>query len=202
MKARRSNFEKKFRNVWATGPTGVSYMQMTIKDDPNDVLSKLFKETMIADEWNVISSVKRSWLAHGHESSESQRHHVTMITSDDRVAEAIELIVAYAQGQGETTSDQIPFDLIVTPLATGSKDYLEWVKLQTLKRDDGTAFFNKAAPKALKPVTDLSEEPEVKDSADEGEEEVQTKVEETQLPKKSKSLWGTDPEDEGEEDDE
>lgn len=173
---------------------------MTIKDDPNDVLSRLFKETMIADEWNIVSSVKRSWLNHGHESAESQRHHVTMITSDDRVAEAIELIVAYAADQKETFNDQIPFDLIVTPLASGSKDYIEWVKLQTLKRDDGTAFFNKAAPKALKPVTDLSEEPEVKESADEGEEEVQTKVEETKIPKKS--LWGTDPEDEGEEDDE
>jgi len=130
---------------------------------------------MIADEWNVVTTVKRSWLEHGHESYTNDRHHVTMITSDDRVAEAIELIVPYADAQGETKEDKIPFDLIVTPLATGSKDYIEWVKLQTLKRDDGTAFFNKAAPKALKPVTDLTTEPEVKDD----EEEVQTKVEET-----------------------
>lgn len=152
---------------------------------------------MIADEWNVVSSVKRSWLVNGHESYDQNRHHVTMITSDDRVAEAIEVIVPYADAQGETKDDKIPFDLIVTPLATGSKDYIEWVKLQTLKRDDGTAFFNKAAPKALKPVTDKTVEPEVKDEeGEEGDEqELQTKVEETKLGK-SNSLWGSDPSDE------
>jgi hypothetical protein len=151
MAQRRAKFEQKFRNVWSTGPTGVSFMQMTINNDPSDMISRLYKETMVADEWNVVSSVKRSFLKDRKMTSESNRHHVTLVTSDDRVAEAIELIVDYAAD--ETKVDGIPFDLIVTPLATGSKDYIEWVKVQTLKRDDDTAFYNKAAPKALKAIT-------------------------------------------------
>lgn len=47
----------------------------------------------------------------------------------------------------------MPFDLVVTPLATGSKDYIDWVKLQTLKKDDSTAFFNDGASAALQPIT-------------------------------------------------
>jgi len=70
-------------------------MQMTIQQDPSDLISRLFKDTLVADEWNVVSSVKRSWLTHGHESYVDNRHHLTFITSDDRVAEAIELIVNY-----------------------------------------------------------------------------------------------------------
>ena len=55
MADRRAKFEKKFRNVWSTGPTGVSYLQMTAHDNVDDLIGKLFKGTMIADEYNVVS---------------------------------------------------------------------------------------------------------------------------------------------------
>lgn len=58
---RRSKFESKFRNVWSNGPTGVSYLQMTAEKDPSELISKLFKDTMIADEWKA-KEVKRSFL--------------------------------------------------------------------------------------------------------------------------------------------
>lgn len=67
---------------------------------------------------------------------------MTFITSDDRVAEVIEEVAKWYDKKKE---GDIPFDLIVTPLATGSKDYIDWVKLQTLKNDDSTAFFNEKA---------------------------------------------------------
>jgi hypothetical protein len=35
---------------------------------------------------------------------------------------------------------------VVVPLATGSKEYIEWVKQQTLKKDESAAFFNEQAP--------------------------------------------------------
>ena len=41
-----------------------------------------------------------------------------------------------------TTGTYPAFDAVVTPLATGSKEYITWVKTQTLKKDGGTAFFN------------------------------------------------------------
>jgi len=64
-------------------------------------------------------------------------HKIVMVTSDDRVAELIETVARY-----NPNKDKYPaFDLIVTPLATGSKNYIEWVKLQTVKKDNNTMFF-------------------------------------------------------------
>lgn len=187
MADRRAKFEQKFRNVWSTGATGASYMQMTTHDDPNELISKLFKGTMIADEWNVVSSVKRSYMSHGHQTYDSEAHHLTMITSDDRVAEAIETVAAWYDGSRQ---EGTPFDLVVTPLATGSKDYIEWVKLQTLKKDDETAFFNEQAKPAMKARTGRVDERRVQSEGTDGDIKDYARVQTGQ------SLWSSDPEEE------
>lgn len=69
-----------------------------------------------------------------------------MLTSDDRVAEAIEECATFYAKSGNKGHHMYPvFDLIVTPLVTGSKEYIEWVKLQTQPRDASASFFNKQA---------------------------------------------------------
>lgn len=69
-----------------------------------------------------------------------------MLTSDDRVAELIEEVA-----ENDPNSRKYPaFDLIVTPLATGSVEYIEWIKQQTMKKDPEAAFYNKAPSKAMK----------------------------------------------------
>jgi len=84
--------------------------------------------------------------------SESDVHKIIMITSDDRVPEAIEEVAAYfncsCSHKPDVTFEQMypKFDLIVTPLATGSKEYIDWIKLQTMKKTPGLAFYNKIAP--------------------------------------------------------
>jgi uncharacterized protein involved in tolerance to divalent cations len=138
MAARRSAFEKAFRNVWATGDTGVSMIHMTAPKLTGDLLNNLFKKTLVADAADVVSNVKKSWNNRGRIVWDNERHEINMLTSDDRVAEAIEEVAVFMNKFHES----IPFDLVVTPLATGSKDYIQWVKLQTLKKDDSTAFFN------------------------------------------------------------
>lgn len=45
MAERRAKFEQKFRNVWSTGSTGVSLVQMTAHTDPEELISRLFKDT-------------------------------------------------------------------------------------------------------------------------------------------------------------
>ena len=65
---------------------------------------------------------------------------MTFVTSDDRVAEVIETAATWTASSDDRRA--ISFDTVVIPLATGSKDYIEWVKLQTLKKDDSAAFFN------------------------------------------------------------
>ena len=48
-----------------------------------------------------------------------------MISSDDRIADVIEEVATFMA----KFKEPILFDLVVTPLATGSKEYIEWVKL-------------------------------------------------------------------------
>lgn len=59
------------------------------------------------------------------------------MTSDIRVAELIERIA-----KNQVGSDKIPFDAIIVPLQNASPDYIDWVKLQTMKKDPELAFFN------------------------------------------------------------
>ena len=195
MAERRANFEKKFRNVWSTGATGVSMMQMTTSQNPDEIITKLFKGTMIADDWNVVKNAKRTYAPNGHITYDSNIHHMTMITSDDRVAEAIEEIAAWSEPAEK--EEKVPFDLVVVPLATGSKEYIEWVKQQSLKKDDATAFFNEEAMPAMKPLTETVEEKKEKASSKaDDSSHVQIDSE------KKKSMWSSDPEDEDEEEDE
>jgi len=53
MAARRSAFEKAFRNVWATGDTGVSLIHMTMPSKSDDLIARLFNQTMVADVADV-----------------------------------------------------------------------------------------------------------------------------------------------------
>jgi uncharacterized protein involved in tolerance to divalent cations len=121
---------------------------MTTAEDPEDLIGRLYHDTMVADEWDMVKSVKRNYLKNGQTQWADDRHHLTMITSDDRVAEAIEEVAAWSNRK-----DGMPFDLVVLPVATGSKEYIEWVKLQTLKKDGDTAFFNVAAEAEIKALT-------------------------------------------------
>lgn len=90
MAARRSAFEKAFRNVWATGSTGVSMLHMTLPGHVEQLTAKLFKNTMVADVTDYAENAKKSWT-HNHKITwDDHRHKLTMVTSDDRVAEAIE----------------------------------------------------------------------------------------------------------------
>lgn len=149
MAARRTAFEKAFRNVWATGDTGVSLIHLTMPGHSDELITKLYKKTMVADVADYKTDIKKSWLSNNHISYDSTRHRLVMISSDDRVAEVIEETASFMAKFNEPH----PFDLVVTPLATGSKEYIEWVKLQTLKKDDSTAFFNVQAESEIEALT-------------------------------------------------
>ena len=50
-----------------------------------------------------------------------------LVTSDERVPELIETVNNFTS----KLSNDVPLDLIVTQVSTGSKEYIEWVKAQT-----------------------------------------------------------------------
>ena len=141
MAERRAKFEKRFRNVWSTGPTGVSLVQFTTEsvEGAETLISRLFRKTLIADVEEYKQNINRVYLTKsGAMSSTQDIHKIVMVTSDDRVAELIEEIANHDPNHFSYPA----FDAVVVPLATGSKEYITWVKTQTLKKDGSTAFFN------------------------------------------------------------
>lgn len=99
---------------------------MTSNQNPEELITRLFRDTMVADVVDTQNHIKRSVIKHGRLHWEDGRHRITMVTSDDRVAEVIEAVGAWTH---DPIYEQVPFDTVVVPLATGSKDYINWVKL-------------------------------------------------------------------------
>jgi hypothetical protein len=148
MTTQRSVFENAFRNVWLTGPTGLSLVQFTTTsvEQAETIISSAFKKTLVADVMEYKQSLRKAIPTDQNQLVDL--HKVVMVTGDDRVAELIEEINLGMQNP--------LFDVLVTTLATSSKEYADWVKLQTQKKDHSTAFFNigpQAAIKALKRAT-------------------------------------------------
>jgi len=126
MAKRKSEFEAKFRNVWATGPTGVSYFQFSInnKEDADALVSKLFAKTLIADVEVIEQGEMRQWVENGKVVDAGMTFKVIGVTSDDRVAELIEEVASNNPNKASIQN----FNFVVTTLATGSVEYLKWVK--------------------------------------------------------------------------
>lgn len=74
---------------------------------------------MAAEVMEYKQPLRRSIF--GNQNQEQDLHKVVMVTSDDRVAELIEEIGAGMHNPF--------FDVLVTTLATSSKEYSDWVKL-------------------------------------------------------------------------
>ena len=140
MSKRKSEFEAKYRNVWATGPTGVSYFQFSVnnKQDAEELVSKLFSKTLIADVEIILEGEMRQYIDNGKVVDAGKTYKVIGVTSDDRVAELIEEINDVNPNKKSVQN----YNVVVYTLATGSVEYLKWVKEQTLPHDPQLAFFN------------------------------------------------------------
>lgn len=65
MAERRSKFESSFRNVWSTGPTGVSLVQFTSEtiEGAESLVTALFRKTLIADVEEYKCPLNRAYLS-------------------------------------------------------------------------------------------------------------------------------------------
>jgi hypothetical protein len=83
---------------------------------------------------DFINDPEMDW---GHHKHRENNHRLSGVTNDDRVAELIEMVAAHNVG-----SAAVPFDCIITPIINGSPDYLEWIQIQTMKKDPSLAYYN------------------------------------------------------------
>lgn len=141
MALRRKEFEHKFKFVWTTGPTGCSkfYVTAPTQASGEKLIAALLAKTLTADVEQQNVNIRREFITNADQTFEHREnvHRITGVTKDERVAELIEEISAHKIG-----SDLVPFDAIITPLINASPDYIDWVKLQTMKKDFNVAFYN------------------------------------------------------------
>ena len=126
------------------------HLTVETRDVAEFLITKLFQKTLIADVTDYQSGVSRRYTKFGKMITEDSQHSLVMITSDDRVAELIEEV---ASSSVNKSSNPGYFDLVVTPLATGSKEYITWVKEQTMKVSDIPMYYNENANLTVKPLT-------------------------------------------------
>jgi len=134
MSEKRAIFETKFRNVWSTGPTGVSRFRLSsdTKGAAESLIGHLFTQTLVADVEISKNFVARVLNMKGKTTYRNGGVDlVTGVTSDDRIAELVEAVASHDPNHTKAPE----FDLVVMPLAGGSTEYLQWVKQQTLKKD-------------------------------------------------------------------
>lgn len=93
-------------------------------ENAENLIQKLFKKTLIADVLEYKQDISRAYLSSsGNMVPVNKLHKIVMVSGDDRVAELI------SELSGDSSDKEgPPTDALVTPLVTGSKEYIEWVK--------------------------------------------------------------------------
>lgn len=96
MEKRKSQFKEKYEHVWMTGPTGISMIQCHVPDYTTSdwVLEGLFYDNLIADAEIIYHNIQRSYLVDGKVVFESGDHELLMMTSDERLQDAVDFIIA------------------------------------------------------------------------------------------------------------
>ena len=125
MSERRAGFNKKFANTWSTGPTGISKFQFVIgeKGRAETIIHELFNDRLIADVEVFENPIKRTYLQNGTVNWQGGDFRVTGVTTDDKVADLISTVVKFDEPNIYPSTD-----IMVSSIATGSKDYILWVK--------------------------------------------------------------------------
>lgn len=95
------------------------------KDQAESLVSKLFKNLLVADSQIQENNFERLYMNYKKETEENDVVKVRVITSDDRVPG----LIRFVQKNSLTDETQeMSDDIIATRLVGGSKEYINWVK--------------------------------------------------------------------------
>jgi hypothetical protein len=140
MAERRAQFTDRYPHVWHTGETGLTKFDLTVDFDlgtARQLLKTLFHKRIIADLEEVRSSetgstFKQIFTANGTMETHEEVYRYIGVTSEDRLEEFIEIVNAV--GRNHTRMGRFPaYDLVTFNIATGSKQYIEYAQIETLK---------------------------------------------------------------------
>lgn len=145
MARKREEFEKTFKHLWGPGTTGLSIVYATFvsKQMAEKALTEAFKDTMTAQVSNfphttyTFKNETKLHVANPGLHIQQEDSRIEFITSDDRVPELIETMIAV------TGNDNL--DIVVVQMTNVSPDYGKWVTLQSTEMDQTDAFYNSNA---------------------------------------------------------
>lgn len=117
--------------------TGASVVQFTMKgkDQAESLVSKMFKNLLIADSQIQENNFERLYMNYKKETEENDVVKVRVITSDDRVPGLIRFV---QKNNPNEESKEMSDDVIATRLVGGSKEYISWVKEQTKHKTESS----------------------------------------------------------------
>jgi uncharacterized protein involved in tolerance to divalent cations len=120
--------EAAYSHVWKGGQTGISSFKFTMPDHDKaeELIGQLLSKAIIADAHIFDTEVHKSFLADGTERT-NEYVRVTGVTSDSNAEELSKAINEFLR-VANFTPDQ---DLVLTSIATGSKEYIAWARQQT-----------------------------------------------------------------------
>jgi uncharacterized protein involved in tolerance to divalent cations len=133
MQERRDEFKKLYTHVWIGGLSGISSFTFTMPDKrvADNLITKLFEDTLIADVTEYNSRVRKTFNKYGKMQLEEGMVQIKGVTSDLRVSELIEAVFE-AQKKEHFVAE---YDIITQPISTGSKEYIQWVRDQCLAKN-------------------------------------------------------------------
>lgn len=145
LEAKKAAFEKLFKNVWTTGTTGTSRVQVSSPTFPqtDKVIHEWFADTMAAEvsfvehvprEYRLITLHPETNNTIDRLMTDKENTAISAITTDERVAEMIETAVEHSG------DENIKF--LVNPWQTAGPDYIAWVVNQTVEADQSNALYN------------------------------------------------------------
>lgn len=111
--------------------SGVSVVQFTVaegRDDAERLVSKLFKDSLIADA-HIQTEQARSYMHFKKEATQDNLAKVRLVTLDERMPELLNTIEKLHPVKGRDMGN----DVIATALTGGSDEYIAWVQDQCSK---------------------------------------------------------------------
>lgn len=123
---RKAKFEKKHSNTWPDASTGISVIELNVENEnrAEQLIKDLFYDYLIADvEYFNVPTLSRTWIKDNKERIWGNQNKLTMVTTDEKVP----LVLAEVEKFRLREEDLVPFDFITYSVATGSKDYIQWV---------------------------------------------------------------------------
>jgi len=121
-----------FEDQWQAGeapkkasPTGISLGVLTVRNEEraSRLAKELFAKKLVAEVQVQEGGFHRSYLKFGKIETEVSRARMTLVTTDDKIAELIE----YINHENPDDYDYPVPDLMFTPIARGNDKYVSWV---------------------------------------------------------------------------